>query len=174
MALLCCTPLAAAQIETLKVDHADAHYRVSMRVMLDVPAARAYAVFADPLNLQRINPAVQEVQQLPDDQLYTRVRVCAGIFCKTLRQQQQMRYAPRADGGHIWAQVIPQESDLRSGSAQWEFRAMGERTQLQFDADLEPSFWIPPLLGPWIVENSMREEAQRTSSGIENLAHSTR
>lgn len=141
-------------------------------MILDVPAVRAYDVFADPLNLGRINPAVQEVRKLTDDRLYTRVRVCAGIFCKTLRQQQQMRYAPRVDGGHIWAQVMPQESDLRSGSAQWEFRAKSERTQLQFDADLEPAFWIPPLLGPWIVENSMREEAQRTSSGIENLARS--
>ena len=170
LGVLACMPLAAAQIQNLKVDHAGGHYTVSMQVMLDVPAARAYAVFANPHNLSAINPAVQEVRELPEAQLYTRVRACAGLFCKTMRQQQQMRYAPRADGGHIWAQVIPGDSDMRSGSAQWEFRAIGQRTQLDFNADLEPAFWIPPFLGPWLVENSMRDEAQRTSVGIEQLA----
>lgn len=167
---LICAPLDAAQIEQIKVDHANGQYTVSMRVLLEVPAARAYAVFADPQNLTAINPAVQEVRVLPDGRLYTQVRTCAGPFCKTLRQQQQMRYELRSNGGHIWAQVIPGESDLRSGSAQWEFRADGKLTQLEFDAVLEPDFWIPPLIGPWLVENSMREEAQRTSAGIEQLA----
>jgi hypothetical protein len=54
--------------------------------------------------------------------------------------------------------------------AQWEFRAVDQRTQLDFNAELEPAFWIPPFVGPWLVENSLREEAQRTSSGIEQLA----
>jgi len=170
LGLLLCTPLAAAQIEALSVDHGHGHYSVSMRVMLDVPAARAYAVFADPQNLGAINSAVQEVRELPDGQLYTRVRACAALFCKTMRQRQQMLYAPRADGGHIAARVIPGDSDLRSGSAQWEFHAVGRRTQLDFSAELEPAFWIPPFVGPWLVENSLRDEAQRTSAGIERLA----
>ncbi|MDB5985069.1 MAG: cyclase/dehydrase [Nevskia sp.] len=174
LGLLVCTPLAAAQIQSLRVDHERGNYSVSMRVLLDVPAAQAYAVFADPRNLSAINPAVQEVQVLPDGELYTRVRACAGLFCKTMRQQQQMHYTPRADGGQILALVVPGDSDLRSGVAHWEFRALGRRTLLDFNAELEPAFWIPPFVGPWLVENSLREEAQRTSSGIEQLARAKR
>ena len=43
---------------------------------------------------------VQLIEQHPDDQarIYTEVRVCALLYCKTLRQMQDMRYAARPDG----------------------------------------------------------------------------
>jgi hypothetical protein len=169
-ALLVMQPTEAAQIQSIAVEHSDGRYRVRMHVLLDVTAARAYAAFADPHNLVAINPDVQDAHLLADGSLYTQVRTCAGPFCKTLRQQQQMRYSARGDGGHIWAQVVPEHSDLRSGTAQWEFSALGEHAQLDFEAELEPAFWIPPLIGPWLLENSMRAEAQRTSLGIEQVA----
>jgi hypothetical protein len=98
------------------------------------------------------------------------VRVCAAFYCKTLHQTQEMRYTPRPDGGDLHAEVLPAQSDFRYGRADWQFRAAGAGTQLHFIAELEPAFWIPPLIGPWLVERSLSEEAQRTSAGIEHLA----
>lgn len=162
--------VAAAQIETLKVDHAGDRYWVSMRVLLDAPAAAAYRAFADPRNLRAINPAVEDMSVQADGGLYTQVRICAGVFCKVMRQVQSMRYTPRSDGGHISATVDPARSDLSFGAAQWDFAAQGARTRLEFAAALEPKFWIPPFLGPWLVESSLRQQAQRTCAGIESLA----
>ena len=35
---------------------------------------------------------------------------------------------------------------------------------------MEPDFWVPPLIGPWVIKRTMREQAITTSEGIERLA----
>lgn len=166
---------SAAEIQSLQVTHDGSLYHVEMEVKLQAPSAAAYAVFATPGNLPRINAAVRQVQVLEhpaDDKarIYTEVRVCALWYCKNLHQVQDMTYAPRPDGGDLHAQVLQGPSDFRQGHADWRFRPAGAATLLRFSAEMEPAFWIPPLIGPWLVERSLREEAQRTSAGIEQLA----
>ncbi len=166
---------SAAEIESLQVSRGGARYHVEMEVRLQAPAAASYAAFAAPANLPAINPAVQRVQVLNQAadggaRIYTEVRVCAALYCKTLHQTQQMRYAPRPDGGDLHAEVLPAQSDFSYGRADWRFRSDGGATRLHFSADLEPAFWVPPLIGPWLVERSLRQEAQRSSAGIERMA----
>lgn len=172
---LLAAPAGAATIETLTVRHDGPRYQVEMSVQLRAPPAAAYAAFADPANLARINPAVQQatvLQRGGDGQarIYTEVHVCALLYCKLLRQTQDMRYAPRPDGGELSADVVAEGSDFRYGHARWQFQPDGAATRLHFQAELEPAFWIPPVVGPWLVERSLREEAERTSAGIERLA----
>jgi hypothetical protein len=173
--LLAAAPVRAATIESLSVAHDGARYRVEMQVRLNTPAAASYAVFADPASLPRVNPAVQTVQVLQrggDERarIYTEVQVCAMLYCKLLHQTQDMHYAARPDGGDLQADVVPEASDFSYGQAQWQFRPAGSATELHFHAELQPAFWIPPVIGPWLVERSLREEAERTSAGIERLA----
>src|SRR5882762_7232173 len=163
LSLLVTTPLAtAAEIQSLQVTHDGARYHVEMEVKLQAPSAASYAVFATPGNLPRINPAVQQVQVIEhhaDEQarVYTVVRVCALFYCKMLHQMQDMRYAPRPDGGDLHAEVLPALSDFSYGRADWRFRPAGAAAHLHFSAELEPAFWVPPLIGPWLVERSLRE-----------------
>ncbi len=169
-------PVHAAEIQSLQVTRDGSRYHVEMQVKLQANAAAAYAAFAAPGSLPLINPAVRKVQVLEhsaDDhaRLYTEVRVCALLYCKTLHQVQDMRYAPRPDGGDLHAEIQPAQSDFKYGRADWSFRPAGAATQLHFSTEMEPAFWIPPLIGPWLVERSLREEAERTSAGIERLAH---
>lgn len=166
---------SAAEIQSLQVTRNGARYHVEMEVKLQAPSAASYAMFTAPGNLPKINPAVQKVQIIEhraDEQtrVYTEVRVCALFYCKTLHQMQDMHYAPRPDGGDLHAEVLPGLSDFRYGRADWQFRSAGAATHLHFSAELEPAFWVPPLIGPWLVERSLHEEAQRTSAGIEKLA----
>lgn len=177
-ALVLALPAAADafDVQSVRVSHRDDRYKVSMRVTLDAPAVDTYAVFADPARLREVNPAIREVEVLEDRgpgerRVRTRVRACVSVFCRQLGQVQDMRYHPARDGGSIEAHVLPQMSDFRYGEATWDFRACeSDRTCLAFDAELEPAFWIPPLLGPWLIERKLREEAIQTSQGLERLA----
>ena len=175
LALLIPLGTQAADIQSLTVTRDATRYHVDLQVTLQAPAAAAYQAFANPANLPRINPNVQQVQVLERSneqsaRLYTEVRVCAMLYCKTLRQIQDMHYEARPDGGEMQAEVRPEASDFHYGHADWSFRPAGPNTQLHFTAELEPAFWIPPVIGPWLVERSLREEAERTSAGIEKLA----
>ena len=176
LSLLALTPLAAAaEIQSLEVTRSGARYHVEMEVKLQALSAASYSVFVMPGNLPKINPAVRQVQVIAQEahdlaRIYTELRVCALLYCKTLHQMQDMRYTPRPDGGDLHADVLPARSDFSYGRADWQFRPAGVTTHLHFSAELEPAFWVPPLVGPWLVERSLREEAERTSAGIERLA----
>ncbi len=174
---LASTRAGAAQIDHINFRHEGTHYRVDMSVHLDAPAPRAFAVFADPAQLREINPAVRVATRVDaettQNRLYTEVHLCVVLFCHTLRQVQNMHYEPATDGGHMSADVLPERSDLRYGHAEWTFVGDAHATQLHFSMDIEPAFWMPPVIGPWLIEHSLREQAARTSAGIERLANAS-
>lgn len=174
-------PAAAFEIQSVDVRHDDGdRYHVAMRVTLDAPASDTYAVFADPARLREVNAAIREVQVLEElgpqlRRVRTRVRACVAFFCRQLQQVQDMRYQPSNDGGRIEAQVLPDRSDFRYGQASWTFSPCPtQRTCLAFDAELEPAFWVPPFLGPWLIQRKLRDEAIETSRGLERLARAPR
>lgn len=165
----------AVLVDRIAVSRDGAVYRVAMRVKLDVPPARAWEVFSEYANLPRIHHAVREVRKLDGadsgaQRLLTEVRVCVSFYCRVLQQVQDMRPEPGAAGGRLSATVLPQSRDLKSGHAVWNIRACGDGACLDFDAELEPKFWVPPLIGPWLIQRKLREEAIETSAGIERLA----
>lgn len=174
-AVLMAAPSFAVEIEQVDVARKDARYHVALRVRLDAPATASWAAFANPLHLPRINPDVREVRLLDArgaEQLraYTLVEVCVALYCRRLEQVQDLRYEHRAQGGVASAEVLPALSDFRYGRARWVFRACEQRTCLDFEAELEPAFWVPPLIGPWLIQRKLREEAIETSQGLERLA----
>ena len=165
----------AADIQSLQVSRDGLRYHIEMDVRLHAAANAAYAVFVAPGGLRRINPDVRTVEVLgrgPDQSLrmYTELHVCVSLYCRTLRQLQDMRLEPRQDGGDVHADLLPDSSDFSYGRADWQFRAAGDDTQVHFTAELQPTFWLPPAIGPWMMERSMRREAESTAAGIERMA----
>lgn len=172
---LCCAASPAAQIDVLEIGHERSRYRMTLAARLDAPLAASSAVLRDFRLLPQINDAIEIMEPLVGapagaTRLYTRVRVCVWFFCKRLEQIQDIREtaAPTATG--LDADVLPALSNLRYGHARWRMRDCGTQTCLHFEAELEPGFWVPPVIGPWAIERAMRREALETSHGIERLA----
>lgn len=171
-----CGGASGYELESLEVRFIPPRYSVHMRVRLDVPARPAYELFSNPDNLPQINPSVRSVRRLngavaPLQRLFTDIRLCVSLYCRHLAQVQDMHYQPHAEGGRINATVIPELSDLRYGEANWNLHECPGGACLEFRATLEPRFWIPPFIGPWLVQRSLRHEAMQTSAGIERLVH---
>lgn len=168
-------PAPAASIESLTIAHDGPRYRMQLSARLDAPARDSFAVFQDFSNLPKINDAIEGAETLappaPDvRRLKTQVRVCVWLFCARLRQVQDIRESLTGDVGTMDATVLPALSNLRHGRAQWRMSPCDSGTCLQFDAELEPDFWVPPVIGPWAIERAMRREAVATAEGIERLA----
>lgn len=169
---------AAARVQQVTVDHPGARYRIDLNMRLDASPALAYAVFTNFRNLPRINPVVREEQvtagNTPDTKkLRTRIDACVAFFCRTLHQVQTVHLQPRVDGGDMRADVIPALSDFRYGIAYWSFRPCADDAQqtcMSFRARMEPAFWIPALIGPWLIERQLRKESIVAGKGIERLA----
>jgi hypothetical protein len=167
--------VAAESIEHLEISHDNGRYQIALRARLNSPAADSFRVFSDFANLPQINNAIEEVEVLSGAaagsiRLRTRIRVCVSFFCRHLQQVQDIHPLSAGDTAGLEATVLPAYSNLRFGHAVWMMDACGEQTCLRFNAELEPDFWVPPLIGPWAIDRAMRREAVQTSQGIERLA----
>ena len=56
------------------------------------------------------------------------------------------------------------------GQARWRLENSSGDTRLLFEARIRPAFWVPPLIGPWVIGRVLREEARSTCDGLERLA----
>ncbi len=163
----------ASTLEHLEVTHVGKRYQVVMHARMQTSAARAYAVFTDFTRLPEINDAIIKAQPIAGaapgaQRLHTQVRVCFLRFCWVLDQVQDMRIQPPEA---VTADVVPDLSNLRYGKASWRIWDERGEASLVFEAVLEPDFWVPPLIGPWIMERKLRQEAIDTAEGIERIAN---
>jgi hypothetical protein len=72
--------------------------------------------------------------------------------------------------GNLQADIVPERSEFRSGRAIWKITAMGNRSKLEYEATLEPDFFIPPVIGMSVIGKSMKNEVIYTFDRIERIA----
>jgi hypothetical protein len=175
-------PAAAAQRLAVRVTRHDAQFTIAMRVALPSAPWAVFAALEDYSALPHYNPDIRSVHIEPTDRparlrVVTTFHACVLFLCRTLRQTALMTATAAAEGGVIRAAIVPEQGDFRSGQARWQVspcRSGRDATCLQVHMILRPAFWVPPLLGPWILQRKLAEEARRTVNGIKQLAASLR
>ena len=162
------TAAPAVVIERMQVSRDDTRYTVAAAMTLDVPQRTAFRAATDYERLPEFNPSIVSSKRLSGRRLRSNIRLCVAFFCKQI--EQVMRYGEQAPDT-IAMQVVPGAGDLKDGHADWRFSA-DERggTRLLFDAEIEPAFWVPPLIGPYLIARELRRQAQVTAESIERLA----
>ena len=144
-------------------------YRLHSEVIVALSPRQVRAVLTQYTRLPLVNPGISAVHALaPAAGGIPRMRVeasaCVLMFCRTYRWVQAVQEL--ADGS-IRAVIEPQDSDFQYGVTHYRFIPHGDCTRLEFDAELEPDFWLPPLLGPWLIERKLITEALETARGVE-------
>lgn len=170
--LLWSAAAGAADFRSMDVSHQGGLYQVKAEVHLAAPPAQVYQVLTDYEHLTRISASVvkSSVTQRQDGGalVYTDTRICALLICRHLRELQKLTETPPQDLASL---VVPQAGDnVKSGSGALHVEAEGDGTRLSWQLNVEPDFWIPPLIGPALVSRSLRAEAMRSAQGIERLA----
>jgi carbon monoxide dehydrogenase subunit G len=164
--------LLAGEILDSSVTHDGAVYRLSITARVNAPLAVVYQSITDFTSLAAINPSIEESQVLESqgaNRLRVRsvIRVCILVFCKRVVQVQDVTLV---DSRTVVATMVPGAGDFRAGSARWELTAVGTATQLHFTEAFEPDFWVPPVIGPWLIEKKLVREVAETAMYIEMQA----
>ncbi len=164
-------PVFAGEVLHSRVDYEDGHYLLDMAMRIDAPLPRVREVLTDYANIAAINPTVVESTVLAHAPPNYRVRVvtegCVWFFCKTLTQIQQVT---ELASGYIVIVLDTREGDFTYGRILWHIQADEDRTRVSFSGDLVPDFWVPPLIGPWLLSGVLEEETRKTVEGLERLA----
>lgn len=161
--LLGCALLAAPLLSRAggvldsSVRHDAGVYTLSITARIDAPVDLVYRLITDYDHLPDINPAIRESRILRTfspvkHRIRTITRVCVLFYCRDVAQSQDMVQTP---GYTIEAVILPRDSDFRRGRGYWRLTAEGDATLMRFRAELVPDFYMPKLIGPWLIRREM-------------------
>jgi len=157
------------------VDEIDDHYIIHIDMLIDAQIDDVYKHLADFKNIHKLNntivSSILKYSKGKEHEVEVQTKGCVLFFCT---EQIQYQKVTELDNGYIMIHLVPEKSDFLSGQILWQVIAEKNKTRVIFSADFEPDFWIPPLIGSWILTDVFEEESQETINELERLAQATK
>ncbi|HEY3518825.1 MAG TPA: hypothetical protein VGL98_17375, partial [Gammaproteobacteria bacterium] len=99
--------------------------------------------------------------------VYTRMEGCALWHCMTLERTERLEtQAPY----WIKSTVLPEGSNFKHATSEWVLEPEGAGTKMTYKLELEPDFFVPPIIGPWYLKRTLSQGGLRAVTRIERLA----
>lgn len=162
-----------AEILDADVHHEGDRYYVSLKAYLHAPPDAVFTVITDYDRLAELHRRVREsrvVRRIDDHtvEVYTRLWGCvAAVFCKGMERVERVEETAPIE---VRATVIPEQSDLESGTVVWRLQAEDGGTVLSYDSEMDPDFWVPPVLGDRLLEASISRTTREMILQVEERA----
>jgi hypothetical protein len=172
LALVPLAPVQALTVRSLETSYSAPAYRVTLVALVDAPPHDVESVLLDYPNYRRLDSRIRASEVLEggtDDSsiVQTRIRFCAGWFCRTIDRVENVEHRP----GELLATVIPERSELRRGVTRTEWRAEGNGTLVTYEAEFVPDFWVPDIIARRYATRALRESTARLFANVEREAH---
>jgi hypothetical protein len=164
-------PAQSIEVGMIESDFKDGTYRVVLQAMLDAPADAVAAVLTDYAGYRELDPRIRSSEVLRRTRdgeviIRTRVRVCAGFFCRNVERVERVTPGARS----LVAEVVPGQSDFRRGLTQTRWRAARGGTSISYTAEFEPGFWVPAVVGRHYAVSELRESTLKLFANVEDRA----
>jgi len=167
----------AATIRTVQIDLKDGRYLLESDTFLQAPPNAVFRVLTDYDQFARISSVFEESRFVGADDdgtplVYTRVEGCVWFFCKTMERVERLEFE---SPDFISTTAIPERSDFRYSRSEWQLSPEGDTgTRVMYRLEMEPDFWVPPLLGPLIIKRKLVKGGADAVERIEGLAQQFR
>ncbi len=170
--LLFCGAAGAAELRTVVVDRNAGRDILTSEVWFDTDVESIYAVFLDYDIRSRFSGFIVESRNLeptPGGQrrFYIRNHGCVWFYCQSFVRSGLVEHEPLV---FIRSTADPASSDFYASLESWRFQPEGTGTLVAYDFEFEPKFWIPPLIGPYMLEKKLRNDSVRAIERIEAIA----
>ncbi len=164
--------LPAAEIRSVQMEKLEANYQVRAETYLQAPPEFVFAILMDYDEFHRLTRGITHTRWLPDSHqdlplAYTRIDSCVAFFCRKLEKVETVRVISAA---RFETEALPQQSDFRRYRTRWQLSAEGPGTRIIYELEMEPDFWVPPLIGPWAIRRKAESSALKIANRIEYLA----
>ena len=168
---------SASEVQQAQISFIGNTYRYAFTIEIDAPVDAVLEVVTDYNNLERINDSVVQgeiIEHYNIRRLKRRMLLnhCILVFCFDLVFVEDVELF---DDGSITTTILPAESNFRRGFSNWRAEAISDRTtRISVDAEQEPDFWIPPVIGPLLFKRAFMKEVHKTAANIEREANRVR
>lgn len=165
-------PACAADLRSVEIDREKGVYRMHSVVWFDADIVTVYGVFLDWDLSEQFSSVVVEARNTGSDAtgdrgFYTRNRACVLFFCKSVERHGKVEHEPHR---FIRAKADPEVSDFHLSNEEWLFEEEGEGTLITYTLEMRPKFWIPPVVGPYVLKRKMKSDGTAALDRIEAIA----
>jgi hypothetical protein len=162
----------AADLDSVVVSYDSGRYELDADAYMAAPRESVFLILTDYDRFGRISSAYKEYRFLdpaPDGtpMIYTRMEGCVLIFCKSLARTEYLYTQAPA---YIRSVTVPERSDFSHSISEWHLEAEGDGTRVLYHLEMEPKFWVPPIIGPWILQRRLAHGGTAAVDRIERLA----
>lgn len=162
----------AAELLFVDVKKEGERFFIASAAHYDAPIENVYRVLTDYDNFKRVSSIFKESRYLErsDDGsgvVYTLTEGCLLFFCQTIERTEYLEVRPVS---RIVATAIPEQSNMKFSRAVWELSEDKTGTHMRYSLEMEPDFWVPPLLGRLALKWVLKRGGQRAAERIEALA----
>jgi hypothetical protein len=163
----------ALEIKYTRADVEKNRYIVELELIVQAPKNSVYSILTDYPNFHQLNDSFIESSLLkPLDDTHNIIRLisesCLLLFCF---DAVFVYFVEELGRTQMIAQIDPVMSDFNFGETYISLEKKGnDQTGIHFNTVLQPSFWIPPFIGPWLLKPRMLEEVRKTFERVEEFA----
>jgi hypothetical protein len=173
-ALAASAAAVAATIDSLDVERQRGRYSLEAYARLDATPESIYAVLTDfddnaYARISRVYKESRYLEPAADGTplVYTRMEGCVLWHCLTLERTERLETeAPY----RIKSVALPDGSNFKHASSEWQLEPDGDGTRMFYALEMEPDFFVPPLIGPWYLKRTLSQGGLRAVTRIERLA----
>ena len=162
----------AADLRDVTVKFVDDRYYLVSKAWFDASREDLFRVLTDYDLFVDFTSAFVETRNVePDEQgrprFFTRMEGCVLMFCKSMRRHGHLVLKPPNE---IIAVADPEHSDFAYSRERWHLQPEGSGTLMTYDFEMEPKFWVPPVIGPFFIKRTLREGGIDAVDRIEAIA----
>lgn len=174
-ACLLVVPAAAVEMTKMEVERKGKRYYLDSTLQVDAPVDSMYRILADYNSLHQFSRGIVHSQDItPDAQgkarVYTHIYGCIAFFCRSVEKVERIELS---EPKKIVTTLDPELSNnVKWNVTTWELEAVkkpvvakgqshsvgNEQTRIYYRMEFEPDFWVPPLLGNYLIKKSLRKD----------------
>lgn len=167
----------AAEVLTARVDRVEDRYHVDFVVIIDGAVEPLRELVTDYARLDQLSPTVVSSRVLTgrsggDARVEVKLRPCVMlVLCKTITKVSDARVEP--DTGQVRYMMVPGLGDFHQGRETITMTQASTngtpRVRFRYVAELHPDFYIPPVVGTWLIRRAIVNDLETTSRRVERL-----
>ncbi len=161
-----------AELQSVTVTVENKHYQMRSEAWFDASAEELFRVLTDYTLFKNFTSAIVESENVAPDkygrpQFHTRMEACVIWWCKSLVRDGYLLLNPTS---MVMAITDPEVSNFKYSVERWELKKDGNGTLMTYHFDMEPDFFVPPLIGPYFIKRALRSGGVDAINRIEALA----
>lgn len=173
--------MSAVELTNMQVDRKGDRFYMDSTLLVEAPIESMLAILLDYNNLHQFSRGIVHSQEVtPDDdnvrRVYTHIRGCVAFICRSVERVEKLEVF---DEHRIVATLVPELSkNVVWNLSTWELESVSvtakkandkpvQLTRIHYTLEFEPDFWVPPIIGGYLVKKSLSEDGVEILSRME-------